>query len=202
MTAVIPLVLNQGTDRWAISTSFEEALALPDEAVSLLHYVPKFEHVLVDLTQLDPDRDEDHSEMKIILQLMKLVRLKQAYTFLTWLNEMRASPSWHEDIGLMRLSYVYLLNADALIDVEGISDSLIKHPALKNDIMSLAQRFIAQGEAQGEARGERIGSIRLLEQLMGRAVSTRESLNQLDLEQLDQRFIALEKEYNLRFKQA
>ena len=77
LPAVLPLVLNQGPERWTVSTCFEDAFALPETAVGLLRYLPKFEHALIDLTQLDPDQDEDHAELKVALQLMKMARMKQ-----------------------------------------------------------------------------------------------------------------------------
>lgn len=72
------------------------------------------------------------------------------------------------------------------------------NPNLKENIISLAERLIARGEAHGEMRGK----VRLLEQLLGRPSQSDEALRTMTLEELQQRFSALDLEYATRFKQS
>lgn len=204
---VLSFVFHQGPDRWTLSPCFEDLFQL-DDATSelLLPYLPKFRHALLDLTQLDPDKDEHDDQLRLVLQLMKLARQKRIGDFLVWIADEMARQGWQVPEPLVLLSYLYAMHTDERIDEAQIARSLQHQPNYKENIMSLAQQLIARGKAEGEAhgatRGAWIGKIQLLEQFLGLPASAMEAFASMSQEQLASRFAELEKSYNDRFKQA
>jgi predicted transposase YdaD len=149
---VLPFILHQGPDEWTVSPCFEEMFELPAEAAPLLlPYLPKFRHALLDLTRLDPDRTEDQDQMRLVLQLMKLARVKRLAEFLEWLSQEMARHGWDVPLPLVQLSYTYTLHADGAIDLDQIARSLETHPHIKEPIMSLAQKLKAEGREEAKA---------------------------------------------------
>ena len=180
-----------------MSPCFEEMFALPDDlAAQLLPFVPKFRHALLDLTQLDPDRDEDQDQMRLVLQLMKLARMKRLAEFLAWIAREMARRGWDVPLPLVLLSYNYALHADEAIDLAAIARSLEQLSQYKEPIMSLAQRLKAEGIAIGEARAK----VRLLERILEKPATPESVLESLSLEELERRFAELDREYSARFK--
>ena len=211
---VLPFVLHQGPDRWTTSTCFEDMFALPESLASvLLPYLPKFQHLLLDLTQSDPDKDEIHDSLRLVFQLMKMARQKQLADFLSWMAREMSQPGWDVEEALVLLSYLYAMCVDPGIDEQQIAHSLEQQPNLNENMMSLAQKLIARGQALGEAVGEArgqvigeargvwIGKIQLLEQMTGMEVTTTAALEGLGLEQLAERYAVLEQGYAAKFKQ-
>jgi predicted transposase/invertase (TIGR01784 family) len=200
---VLAFVLHQGPERWTVSPCFEDMFELSDaQAGALLPYLPKFRHELLDLTQLDPDRDEDHAQLRVVLQLMKLARQKRLAEFLVWIADEMQRQGWNVPEPLLLLSYLYAMHADATIDEKQIAHSLEGNPNLKENIMSLAERLIARGEARGEARGTWIGKIQMLEQLLDRGVTSEAALHAMSADDLKARFSQLEQDYNACFKKS
>lgn len=199
---VLPFVLHQGPERWTVSPCFEDMFALSETHASvLMPHLPKFRHLLLDLTQRNPDKDEIHDPLRLVFQLMKLARQKKLVEFLLWIAEEMSRPGWEVEDALILLSYLYAMSVDVTIDESQIAHSLEQKPNLKENIMSLAQQLIARGEARGKAEGAWIGKIQLLEQMMGMAVSTTAELEVLGQPKLEERFAALEQAYSAKFKQ-
>ena len=199
---VLPFVLHQGPDRWTASPCFEDLFNLPEAEASVLRpYLPKFRHLLLDLTQRDPDQDEIHDSLRLVFQLMKLARQKKLADFLIWNAREMSRPGWDVEEALVLLSYLYAMCVDAGIDEQQIAHSLEQQPHLNENMMSLAQKLIARGQALGEARGVWIGKIQLLEQMTGMEVTTTVAVEALGQEKLEERFAALEQSYAAKFKQ-
>lgn len=198
---VLPFVLHQGPEPWTVSTQFADLFELPDElAATLLPYLPRFQHALLDLTQADPAREEQHDELRLVMQLMKLARTKDLDAFLEWFDAEAQRRGWQVDMDLILLSYTYVLHADAAIDVEQIARSLEHTKQLKEPIMSLAQRLIAKGRQEGRQEGIIAGQVQLLEKFLNRTPTSKEALGQLSLAELEARYLELDAEYGARFK--
>lgn len=202
---VLPFILHQGPDRWTASPCFEDLFALSEDAAeALLPFLPKFRHALLDLSQRDPDKDEFHDSLRLVFQLMKLARQKKLTVFLQWIAAEMARPDWEVEEALMLLSYLYTMCVDATIDEAQIAHSLEHKPNLKENIMSLAEKLIARGEARGVTRGKAegawIGKIQLLEKMMGAESTPSQELEGLGLVELEDRFTALEQKYASQFK--
>ena len=218
---VVSFLLHQGPEPWTTSPQLLDLFGLSEaEKVAFGPHLPQFRYTLLDLTQLDPTAEVYHDQLKVVLQLMKLARIKKIAEFLRWLKEGLSTGRIRVPESLLEQSFVCVLHVDDVIDVETIADTLASQPQLKSNVMTLAERLIAQGEERGEARGEAIGEargeargkahgealgevrgkIKVLEPLMGLKATTDESLSVMSLEQLNERFAELEEHYRLRFK--
>ena len=209
LTPVICYVLNQGPDRWTVSHHFEDLFQLSDAETAILHdYVPKFQHVLLDLTQIDPAKTEGDIQLRVALQLMKLAREMQMLQFFEWLST--HFEQWAEQLPdpFLRKALLYALHSDDDLDVERIARRLNNSSKLKDTFMSTAEKLIARGKAEGEAKGKAegkaegvwIGKVQLLEEMLGTAQSSVEKLASLSMEDLESRFQELQKLYQAKFK--
>ena len=185
---IIPVVLHQGPDRWHVSTRFEDLFDLPSPLADLCApYLPKYEHLLLDLTQYEPASEEKHEINRLLLECMKQARAKKVLEFLLWMTTQR--PRTVDD--LVRLCMLYLWNTDRGLDPEAIKSHLPESYA-KEQIMTIAAKINAEGQAQGR--------LKLLQELMGLPVSSDEDLAGIDLPELQRRFQLLQQQYAAQFK--
>lgn len=198
---VLPFVLHQGPDRWTVSTQFRDLFDLPKDLEGLLRpYLPDFHHALLDLTLFDPDKDEHHPLLQVILQLMKAARQKRLIEFFEWLGRSEMEVTLLMQPDLFRRCLLYAVHIDINLDVESISRSLSASPTLQHEAMSLAQKLRQEGRADGLAHGEWAGKIQMLEKFLGVDATTSEVLASLEIAGLEARYVELEQQYNLRFK--
>jgi predicted transposase/invertase (TIGR01784 family) len=196
---VLPFVLHQGPDKWNVSTAFEDLFELPDEvAKDLLPFLPKFNHALLDLSRFDPATQEDDTQLRIVLHLMKLARERQLLAYFRWLAETLVERV--PDNLLARL-LLYALHADSELDAQQIYHNLVMNPELEQRAMSVAAKLKAEGREEGREEGQWIGKIKTLEEFLGRVQSTDEALETLSLQELESLHQDLHKEYQARFKQ-
>lgn len=203
---VLPLVLHQGPSTWNVSTAFEDLFELPEEvADALLPFLPRFQHLLLDLTRFDPATGETDTRMQVVLQLMKLARQKELLRFFQWLARYSASELPTNLLGLMLL---YALHADSNLDAEAIYLSLSSNPELEKSTMSVAEKLIAQGRvegisqgiSQGLSKGVWIGRIQLLQDFLGEPIRPHDELESLEIQDLEALHANLHHEYEVRFK--
>ena len=91
--------------------SFEDLFQLPEATVpDLLPYLPKFRHALLDLSCFEPGSMESETLLRVVLQLMKLVRKREILRFFEWLAQFPAKTLPDDLLGLMLL---YALHADS-----------------------------------------------------------------------------------------
>ena len=210
---VLPFVFHQGPERWNISTAFEDLFQLPDELAGLLPFLPKFHHALFDLTRYDPEQDQDESQLRSVMQLMKLARERQLSRYFDWLvgTAAEALPA-----GLLKTILLYALHTDSDLDVEKIYHKLSPNPELRNNAMSVAEKLIAEGlekglkkgmerglekgRVEGQQKGLWIGKIQTLEDFLGMDPSSSEVLDPLSVAELAAMHQGLHREYVQRFK--
>ena len=199
---VIPFILHQGPEQWNVSTKFEDLFELPDDlAVSLQPFLPKFDYALLDLSIYDPAQEEDHPQLRIILNLMKLAREQELLRFFEWLAETLSTSM--PDTLLSRL-LLYALHADSKLDAHEIYRSLNDNPELKQRAMSVAEKLKAAGRmegiSQGISQGLWIGKIQSLEEFLGKEQTASESLETFSVDQLETIHLGLHQAYEARFK--
>ena len=223
---VLPFVFHQGPERWNVSTAFEDLFDLPEELVGLLPFLPKFRHALFDLTRYDPEQDQDESQLRSVMQLMKLARERQLSRYFDWLvgTAAEALPE-----GLLKRILLYALHTDSDLDVEKIYHKLSPNPELRKNAMSVAEKLIAEGlekglkkglekgrlegrvegmeqgiekgRVEGQMKGLWIGKIQTLEDFLGMDPSSSELLDPLSVAELAAMHQGLHREYERRFKQ-
>ena len=202
---VLPFVLHQGPKTWHVSRQFIDMFKLsPSVLQDLSPYLPKFEHGLLDLSTAFPDRQVQADEVKLVLQLMKLIRQKNKVTeLLQWIAS-QVEASGQPPGELVRCCLIYFLTVNPKLDPKIIEVTLENNPQLKHITMTLEQMLIKQsedrGKAEGEARGEARGKLQLLQHMMNEPVSTTESLEGFSAQELEAQFNELQREYDRRFK--
>lgn len=196
---VLPVVLHQGPETWNVSTQFSDLITAPPECLAaLMPHIPRFEHVLLDLTRADPALAADEAMLEMVLRLMMLARQKRRMEeFFEWLNEQvtQLFPDW-----LLRLSLFYALHADDEIDIRAVCHRLHKQQTLQAQVMSTAEKLKRDAKEEGRVEGRWSGKIQLLESMLGFPQTDSDELDHLTLETLRQRFQELEAEYTRRHK--
>ncbi len=201
LPVVLPFVLNQGPERWTVSCDFADLFDLPEEAApALLPFIPKFHHALLDLTQFNPEREEDQREMKVVLNLMKLARNNDLMRFFEWLGQAGTEATVVLYRDLFRMCFVYAAHVDASLDMRAVTQQLIADPELQTQAMTLAQQLRQEGRQEGIQKGEWIGKLQLLQQLAGEDVTPGYTLQPLGLDELERAFRELEGRYHTKFK--
>lgn len=203
---VIPFVLHLGPQGWTPSCSFQDLVCIPTGlAGELRSFIPSFRHALLDLSSFDPLQGESDVTIRIILQLLKKVREeKRLLQFFDWLAaELTIHPN-AISVSLFHLSLLYAVHAEVSIDVEAIAHKLTRNPELHTEAMNTAQQLIQKGRQEGRQEGrnhgEWCGQLKLLQRIMGLPVTPDEELIQLDADDVKERFQALEREYDSKFK--
>ncbi len=207
---VIPLVFYQGPTEWKFSTVFEDLFALPDDlGEMLLPFLPRFQHALLDLTQIDPANADGEPRLRAVLQLMKLARGRDLLKFFHWLARF---PAHEFPDDLLSLMLLYALYSDSDLDAEKIYHSLANNPQLEKATMSVAEKLKAEGRVEGRVEGKAegrvegrdegvlIGEVRQLENFLGLSKSSRQSLEALSANALRARHEELQNQFERRFK--
>lgn len=204
LTPVIPVVLHQGPLHWTAPTAFHSMF--PTAATSSLGlggHLPDFYYLLVDLTKIQPEHSPLEQNLKAALHLMKLARQRdQVLAFFDWLEH-------HVEIqitaDLFRLCLLYALHSDPEIDFKQIYETFNQRQELKTEAMNAVQKLKAEGRMEGRMEGQSegvwIGRIQLLAELMQTAVPTTQELSTLSIVGLQDRYKALQDEYDRRHKQ-
>ena len=151
LTPVIPVVIYHGTTSWNVTTHFQGQFDSLNEIVK--PYVPEFDYVLVDLTQMPNDEIEQKAQnapfLAASLLLMKLVALQD----LEEIAGITVIINLPEEKKLMLFLYLfYTLDVD-----QNTMQRIVKELGGEEIMPSLAERLIKQGEERGEKRGEERG---------------------------------------------
>ena len=127
---------------------------------------------------------------------MKLARESQMLSFFRWMAGIAADQLPYS---LLKPLLLYALHADEDLDVEEIYRNLSSNPDLQHKTMSVAEKLKAEGHKEGLKEGL-IGKIHLLEEFLDLPITPSDSLEALDLEQIESRCQELHREYESRFK--
>ena len=151
LTPIIPVVIYHGFSSWNITTHFQGQFDSLNESIK--PYIPEFNYVLVDLTQMPNDEIEQKAQnapfLAASLLLMKLVALGDIDGIL----RIAVIISLSEEERIILLLYLfYTLDVD-----QNVMQEIASKLGGEEIMPSLAERLIKQGEERGEKRGEERG---------------------------------------------
>lgn len=187
---VIPFLIHQGPSGWEISVQFADLFDLTGEFEPFAPYVPRFEHLLLDLSKSNPSAEEKDPILRLILEFMKRIREDKVLECFSWMaDQLMEQPL---PVELLRLMLICAWNVDTSLDVEAIARSVEGNPKLQGTVMTTYEKILAKGAI--------VGKIQLMEQLLGLMVSTDEAFAGQGAQALQERFEELERQYKARFK--
>ena len=156
LTPVIPVVIYHGFSSWNITTHFQGQFDSLNETIK--PYIPEFNYVLVDLTQI-PNKEieqkaKDTPFLMASLLLMKLVALRDIED-IAKITVIINLPEEEKLILFLYLLYTVDVDQDTM-------QRIVKELGGEELMPSLAEKLIKQGEKRGEEKGKIEGKQELL----------------------------------------
>ncbi|MBC7323457.1 MAG: Rpn family recombination-promoting nuclease/putative transposase [Acetomicrobium sp.] len=156
LTPVIPVVIYHGTTSWNVTTHFQGQFNSLSESIK--PYIPEFNYVLVDLTQISDDEIEQKAKdtpfLMASLMIMKLVALHD----IEGIIRIAVIISLSEEERIILILYLfYTLDVD-----QDTMQKIVKELGGEEIMPSLAEKLIKQGEERGEIKGAIKGKQELL----------------------------------------
>jgi len=154
LTPVIPVVIYHGSSSWNVTTHFQGQFQNIGESIK--PYIPEFNYVLVDLTQIPNDEIEQKAEdtpfLMASLLLMKLVALHD----IEGITRIAVIINLSEEERIILILYLfYTLDVD-----QDTMQRIVKELGGEELMPSLAEKLIKQGEERGKIEGEKRGEIK------------------------------------------
>ena len=199
---VIPLLVYHGESGWRAAKSLSELVTAPSE---LADYQVHFRPPLLDLSQLADEEILGDPVLRNTLRLLKYSRSKHLVSKLSEILQLisRSLPhgildSWIQAIG------VYVMTVNKNIDQEQYKQTLASILPTQFEPGSLADRLLIQGREEGERmglekgermgleKGELVGKVRMLQELLGDALTPAADLADLEAPILTSRLVELQ----------
>ena len=152
---IMPLVFYQGSRGWTHSTEFAD---LFPEAARRWPWVPRFEHVLLDQTDLEPGAVAGEVKGRIAQLLMMAACGRHGGSAVEMAAQL--SVSLHPGGGLdyFRLFVRYVMATQDEAGTKAFGEALRRHGREQGgEIMSYAQQLLEEGEQRGRAEGREEG---------------------------------------------
>ncbi len=148
---ILPIILYQGGDTWTCDASLSSLIDIPD---GLEIYQPVFQHLLVDLNQVESEKIQGAPNLCTILLALKTSR-KQTNKDLELLIRLLAAII-HNDHALIRTVMLYLYQVDNTTDINEYINQAEVHnqTGLKEEIMTIAETLRKEGMQQGKIEGK------------------------------------------------
>jgi predicted transposase/invertase (TIGR01784 family) len=150
LRAIVPLVFYQGERSWSYSSEFADLFA---ESVRDWPGIPRFSHVLIDQSRLQPD--EVQGELKT--QLMQLLLLAAYHSERPWrelvvelIRTLSSNPP-SGGINYVRVFLRYILQTQDREAIESFQDALQRQaPHVRGDLMTYAQELLEEGRMRNQ----------------------------------------------------
>lgn len=145
----------QGGRAWQLSTEFAD---LFPAAIRDWPWVPRFEHVLLDQTRLDPGDVEGATMGRIVQLLMMAAFGRHVGEALERAAKLAASQVSSGTVDHIRIISLYLFSTQEQATADAFGEALRRHGGGQGgEIMSYAQQLLEEGRAQGRAEGKAEG---------------------------------------------
>ena len=166
---VVPLVFYQGARDWRHSTEFAD---LFPAAVRDWPWVPRFEHVLLDQTGLDPGDVEGATMGRIVQLLMMAAFGRHTGAALETAAKLAVSLVSGGAVDYIRTIAVYLFSMQDKAAANAFDEELRRHQGGQGGgIMSYAQELLEEGRAEGREEGLQRGKVEAVEGFLRIGVS-------------------------------
>ena len=154
LTPIIPVVIYHGSSNWNVTTHFQGQFQNIGESIK--PYIPEFNYVLVDWTQIPNEEIEQKAKdtpfLMASLLLMKLVALHD----IEEITKITVIISLSEEERIILILYLfYTLDVD-----QDTMQRIVKELGGEELMPSLAEKLIKQGEERGKIEGEKRGEIK------------------------------------------
>ena len=127
-------------------------------AVRGWRWVPRFAHVLVDQTGLEPERVEGGTRGRIAQLLMMAASGRHADAALEAAARLAASAIFSGAVNHFRLFVLYVMATQDEAAVKAFDEALRRHGREQGgDVMSYAQQLLEEGRQEGRAEGRKEG---------------------------------------------
>ena len=167
---IAPLVFYQGERSWSYSTEFANLFA---ESVRHWPWLPRFTHVLIDQSSMEPDE----AQGQVKARMMQLLLLAAYHPAVAWMEPvarlLRALASLPPSGGAdyVRIFVLYILATQEPEAAESFRGVLRQHaPEMGDNLMTYAQQLLAEGREEGRVEGRAEGRleerVRLIEGLL------------------------------------
>ena len=212
LPVIVPLVFHQGPKAWTLSKQFSDYFGVDRLGTGeWLQFIPRFEHLLVDLSKMPWESIRGEALLRITLGLMKAVRERKVAEVLPKLAPLLAElgPSGTPAHFLQAL-------ARYLLEVEDMSASTIydlanklENKKAKSQFMTLAENLRKEGREEGREEGLQrglqkgviVGQILNCQEILGRAPAAKEALAEESVEELRAMLHQLKTEVSKLLKQ-
>ena len=155
LSPILPLVLYQGSRGWQHSTEFADLFR---EEVRGWPWVPRFEHVLLDQTELEPESVEGGVAGRIAQLLMMAAAGRHAQAALEEAARLLASPGSGGAGSPLGIFVLYVLATQDHATWDTFTTKLERPgSAQEGDIMAYAHELLAEGREQGLEEGMQQG---------------------------------------------
>ena len=155
LSPILPLVLYQGSREWQHSTEFADLFR---EEVRGWPWVPRFEHVLSDQTELDPGGVEGGVTARIAQLLMMAAAGRHAHAALEGAAGLLASLGSGGAENLFEILVLYVMATQDRATWETFTTALKRREsAQEGDTMAYAHELLAEGREQGLDEGMQQG---------------------------------------------
>lgn len=166
---IVPLVFYQGSRGWTHSTELAD---LFPEAAREWPWVPRFEHVLLDQTKVEPGDVRGSVRGRVAQLLMMAAYGRHAAVAMEMAGRLlgRLRRKGQVDYPFMFLKYV-MATQDAAA-METFRDTLRRHGRdYGEDMISYAQQLLEEGRTKGLREGEQRGTVKAVEGFLQRGVT-------------------------------
>lgn len=165
LSPVVPLVFYQGEERWSYST--ELADLLPEFARSW-SFIPRFSHLLIDQSGLNPQMVAGGLRAQVMQLLMFAAYHEPIREALTLAAPLLAEMPEQGGINYVRIFIRYLLATQDRARIREFVEIVQAHAAEQGEkIMSYAEELLREGEIKGEIKGQ----VEMIEKLLRAGVS-------------------------------
>ena len=152
---IVPLVFYQGSRGWRHSTEFAD---LFPAAAREWPWVPRFEHVLLDQTGVEPDGVKGGVKGRIAQLLMMAAYGRHMVPAVDMAARLLGSLFSSGGVNYFRLFIRYVVATQDEVDVQAFDEALRHHGREQGgEIMSYGRQLLEEGRSQGLEEGKRLG---------------------------------------------